>query len=93
MQTAQTPIAALPPLLGALHSAEHLGLWNVHRQCTVKLSLVLTKIDRNVQPNFIDPFRNRQSGQDSLLMVATDDVEPMWDKVTPELSEMHEVHC
>jgi hypothetical protein len=68
-------------LLGAIHTAEHLGLWNVHRQCIVKLSLVLTKIDRNVQPNFVDPMRNRKDGQDSLFIVATSDLEPIWDKV------------
>lgn len=82
LQDSQSPIAALPTLLGILHTTEQLGLWDVHRQCSVRLSSTLLQIDRNVEPNLADPSRGKSEGQACLLTVATNDIEPIWDKVS-----------
>ncbi|KAJ9108886.1 hypothetical protein QFC21_000207 [Naganishia friedmannii] len=81
--TQDTPIAALPPLLSIIQTSEELGLWNILRQCSVKLSHVLTQIDREVQVNFAHPTQTgaNKAGGSCLISIAMKEVEGLWDKI------------
>jgi hypothetical protein len=82
-QTHDTPIAALQPLLSIIQTSEELGLWNVFRQCSVKLSHVLTQIDREVQVDFAHPSQTKsgKEGDGSLMVIAMKEIQGIWDQV------------